>query len=633
VLLAFASTIDLSNADRCGFKGDEATYYSLTYSLVRDRDFRYERQDLVRVWDEYCAGPQGVFLKKGKRIVGLTRTDRFPYVGLAKRDDPVPTRLYYSKSFIYPLVAAPFVWLFATHGFLILNALLLSLDLFVAYSFLTARGSARGAALAYAAVFFGASIVPLYFVWMTPEVFNISLALYALVLWAYKEARPAEDGGRGFLMDARSDYLAAALLGILIFSKPTHGLMLLPVAGLSAWRGHWRRVAGVTALCAAVAVALFAWNAAITGEFNYQGGYRKTFVSQIGYPFANDRETFDNIGGVHGRQDLLVGDVLANRHTLTVLRHNAWYFLVGRSAGLLPYFFPGLLSAALFFLRGGKRVWQWLVLATVVVSSVAMLLLWPFTFSGGGGPIGNRYFLPFYPMLLLLTPPLTGFGAPLAALAMGTLFTAKVLFNPFFSSIYPGEHMKSGPLRWLPLELTLINDLPVAQYPERMKRPLGGSPPVLAYLPDDNAYNPEGEWLWVKGKSSAEIVLRAPVQDIGGGRFVTKAIVRLDVEIKNGGRPGRVVVSTGAERRALDLKASEVARFTLAVPDGIPYRRDEQPTSYLYDICVSASSGFVPFLEGAPGETDSRFLGAYVHLVPEYIDAETSTWSIVPQKN
>jgi hypothetical protein len=37
----------------------------------------------------------------------------------------------------------------------------------------------------------------------------------------------------------------------------------------------------------------------------------------------------------------------------------------------------------------------------------------------------------------------------------------------------------------------------------------------------------------------------------------------------------------------------------------------------------------VPFLE-VPGSSDSRFLGARVRLVPEYTDAETTTWQIRP---
>src|SRR5262249_6866886 len=161
--------------------------------------------------------------------VGLGRTNRFPYIGLIRRDDPGRnSRLFYSKSFIYPLAAAPFVALFGTNGFLILHALLVTVAFFLAYTFLVARGSAPGPALTYAGVFFVASVVPVYFVWLTPEIFNFSLALYALFLWAYKEV--AADMNRpGWLAGPASDYAAAALIGLLIFSKPTHGLLLMPL--------------------------------------------------------------------------------------------------------------------------------------------------------------------------------------------------------------------------------------------------------------------------------------------------------------------------------------------------------------------------------------------------------------------
>ena len=265
--------------------------------------------------------------------------------------------------------------------------------------------------------------------------------------------------------------------------------------------------------------------------------------------------------------------------------------------------------------------------ATAAGAMVVMLVLWPFTYSGGGGPVGNRYFLSLYPLLLLLTPPLAGIGAAAVALAVGALFTARILLNPFYSSFNPGEHLKSGPLRWLPLELTLLNDLPVAAKPDRMKRPLGGDPPVLAYFPDDNAYDREDDgWFWVKGKSRAEAILRAPVVDVGGGRIVTKAISSLGIEIQNGANPDRVTVSTGRQSRTLDMKPAEVARLDMAVAAGVPYRRDEQATSYVYTVSIRTTSGFVPFLL-VPGQSDARFLGARVHIVPQYTDAETSIWT------
>ena len=287
-----------------------------------------------------------------------------------------------------------------------------------------------------------------------------------------------------------------------------------------------------------------------------------------------------------------------------------------------------MLSALLFLTRGRRRPWQWLVAATIVGAIVGMLLVWPFTYTGGGGPVGNRYFLSFYPLFLLLTPPLSGLGAAGVALTVGALFTSKILLNPWYASFNPGDHMKAGPLRWLPLELTLLNDLPVAAHPERTKQLLGGDPPVLAYFPDDNAYDREPDgWFWVRGRSRAEVILRAPVVNAGGGQFVTKAITRLAIELQNNPFADRVTVSTGRESRTLEMKPDEAARIELEVAAGVPYRRDEQPTSYVYVLTIGTTSGTVPFLMAPGASPDSRYLGVRVHIVPQYVDAETSTWT------
>jgi hypothetical protein len=631
LLLAFASTLDLPKVAQ-NFKGDEATYYSLTHSLAHDFDFTFERKDLARVWEEFTAGPEGIFLKRGK-VTRIRRSDHFPYVRRVKLEDPVRTRLYYAKSFIYPLVAAPFVFLFGTHGFLILHALLLSLDLFVAYTFITARGSPPFAALSYAAVFFAASVVPVYFVWLTPELFNVSLVVYTLFLWSYKEVaadRPVATAT--FLWGARSDYLAAALAGVLTFSKPPHAIFMFPLVALAANRRQWRRAAGMLAVWALVTGGLFAANAGITGEFNYQAGDRKTFYGREGFPFANERETFESIGPVRERGSVMVADVLANRHTLTVLRHNVVYFVFGRFCGLVPYFFPGVLSGLLFLAVRPRQLWQWLAAATIVTAVLVLLVMTPFTYSGGGGPVGNRYFISFYPLFLFLTPPLAGLVPATVALIGGSLFTAQILLNPIYSSLHPGEPAKSGPLHALPIELTLLNDLPMALNADRTRRPLAGTPPMLAYFPDDGAFSPEGDAFWLRGKSRADVILRAPVADVGGGRFVSKTITKLAIEVQNGGDPGRVGVSTGAESRTLTMTPAEIARFTLAVPEGVPYHRDENPTSYLYVVSFRTTAGFVPFLD-APPSNDSRFLGARIRLVPEYADAETTVWSPTSTKD
>ena len=226
VLAGFSLSLDLPKT-KLGFQGDEATYYSLGHSLARDLDFTFERRDLVRVWDEF-PGPEGIFLKQGK-TVDLQRTGTFPYLRVVRTPDPRPDRLYYGKSYIYPLIAAPFVRVFGTNGFLVLHAVLMTLNILAAYTFLRARRSSAGTALAYAVVFFGASIVPVYFVSLSPELLNVSLVLYAFCLWSLKETAVEGAAGGGWLHGSRADYLAAALLAVATFSKPSHALLLFPL--------------------------------------------------------------------------------------------------------------------------------------------------------------------------------------------------------------------------------------------------------------------------------------------------------------------------------------------------------------------------------------------------------------------
>jgi hypothetical protein len=621
VSLAFALSVDFPRAAH-GFKGDEATYYSLTYSLVRDRDFAFQRRDLVRVWEEF-PGPEGIFLKRGSEIDGIEWSSSFPFVRLVQSPDSSRARLYYGKSYIYPLFASPFVALFGTNGFLVFHALLLALDLALASRFLVARGSSPGVAATFAAVFIFASVVPVYFVWIAPELFNFSLVLAAFVLCAYKwtperSADSPPDRFERFLRSPASDYVAAILLGLATFSKPTHALLMLPFAAMMLLRRDIRRLIAAGLIWTVVVGGLFAINAASSGELNYQGGFRKPFYSSTGFPFANNWEKFDNIGQVVATNAVPL-DILLHRETATVIGWNLFYFVVGRYSGLLPYFFPGVVAALLFFAATRQRErWQWLIAGGIVVGILFLIAYMPYTYSGGGGPIGNRYFLSFYPLFLFLTPPLASLTPALVALAIGSLFTAKLVWNPFYTSFNPGEHAKSGPLRMLPIELSLLNDLPVGGDVDRAKRSLGGVPPVLAYFPDDGAYLPEGESFWVRGGARADVILRAPAPPDQDGRPKPLSIRRLAIEVTNGAVPNRVTISAGLRHVRLDLAPGEVRAVDFKPAGGVPYAPVQASISYVYSLSITTTVGFVPFLEQPGGTNDSRYLGASVKLTPVY---------------
>lgn len=609
VLIAWALSVDFVKASNGGFFGDGATYYTLAHSLADDLDFEYQRQDLVRVWKEFPSGPQGIFLKRG-------------------RDN----HLFFAKSFIYPLFAAPFVWLFGTNGFLVLHAVLMTLCFLCAYAFLAAR-SHPVAALIFAGAFLFISVTPVYLVQLAPDFFNFAIILFAYFFWCYKEvAGPIAPASlrswrtRWFLAP-RSDVVAAILLGIATFSKPTHVGLIAPLLVSALMRSQWRRCATIGAVFGVVTAGLFAMNIAVTGEWNYQGGDRKSFYSIEGggFPFQTEQRTFDTVGlGKVGGGVLT--EVLTSRDALVdVFRHNLAYFFIGRHTGFAIYFLPGMMAMFLFLAATRDRaVWQWLTLGAGLGSAVVLLLYMPFTYSGGGGPVGNRYFLGTYAVFLFLVPPLQTAVPGLLAMALSALFVAPILSNPFYAATHPAEHSKTGLFRWLPIELTMVNDLPVNVTPSRTRQPLGGTPPVFAYFIDDNVYNREVDAFWVKGESSADLLLRAPISvetaaAVAPGRSLR--IEKLTVHLETGPKPNRVTVSTNGDTRVVDMPASSQRSFELYMPSGVPYRPDPRfPTNYVYRLSIRSESGFVPMFENGSG--DSRFLGVMVRLVPHYAEPD-----------
>jgi hypothetical protein len=635
VLIAWALTVDLRRSIP-GFFGDAATYYSMGHSLAADFDFEFRRDDLLRVWQEFPSGPEGIFLKRGRDVQGVAWSSSPPFFEILSSPDPDPNRLYYGKGFIYPLAAAPFVWLFGTNGFLVFHAVLLTICFACAYGFLVAR-NAPLPALLFAGAFILLSVTPVYMVWITPDFFNFAVVLIAYFFWSYKEV-VAESATaclgavrRRWLLTPRSDIVAAVLLGIAAFSKPTNILLIGPPLALLVWRREWLRTVSVGTAFALVFAGLFAWNVAITGEWNYQGGEdRGTFYSMDpdgggprigGFPFQTEGHTFDTTGIVRETNRVPV-EVLATTDALVhVFRRNLGYFFFGRHTGFVPYFFAGAVAVVLF-LAGARRrpLWQWLTLAGGLGSAIALILYMPYSYSGGGGPVGNRYFLGVYPVFLFVVPPLAGLGAPLVAVLGSALFTAQLLLNPFTASFRPAEHVKSGPYRWLPAEMTLLNDLPMNVTPHKVKQPLGGTPPVLAYFLDDNAFPREGDAFWVRGRSRAEFMLRAPVVTeltAAGERHRSLRITRLEVHLETGAEPNRVTVTTGAGREVVEIPKNDGRVLDLPMPDGVPYHLDPRfPMNYVYTVSVASESGFIPMFWSGGG--DARYLGVFVRLVPHY---------------
>ena len=597
-----ALSVDFPHA-AMGIQSDEATYYMMGHSLAEDGDLAYRREDLMRVWEEFPTGPNGVFLKRGRDITDAGLMLRPPFFRTSAVPDPDRSRLFYGKAFIYPLIASPFVKVLGTNGFLALNALLLALAVWCGYLFLQARMAPATAAV-LAGGFVMASVVPVYFVWITPELFNFSVALLAYFCWLYKEvASPGEAGRRTrWLFGPSSDLVAAVLIGLLTFSKVTNALLLLPIPIWLAWRRRWGAAVATGAVFALCAGGLFLTNMAIVGEWNYQGGERNTFVGE--FPFQSEGSTFT--AGLPMARNESQADIIFDRRVFwTNLTHNLGYYFVGRYSGLVAYFFPAVFALLAFLAAPRRRPgWQYLVLAAGIAQILLFVISLPYTWFGGGGSVGNRYFMGVYGLFLFLLPPISRTWIAIVPWIVGGLFMAKLVLNPFMSSIRPGEYAQSGPLRLLPVELTNVNDLPINTDAARVLVWFGNNeglndPGFQIYFLDDNAFDREADKsVWVKGESRAEFLIKTD-----------RPMRRLQLTL-SAGPVGTTARATVAGRtQEVTLGPGESQQVTFQLDEGFPY----QARSFVWPISISSSHGFVPIFYGP--STDTRYLGVRVKPV------------------
>ena len=580
-----------------GFHSDEATYYMMGHSLVEDFDLEYRKTDLVRVWEEFPAGPAGVFLKRGQRLSG--------------KPDPDKDRFYFGKSFIYPLFAAPFIAIFGTNGFLILNALLLALVLLCGYLFLHARSGPWPSAL-LAASFVMASVIPVYSVWIMPEAFNFSLASLAYFCWLYKEVASPDRSPRGtaWLFTGRSDLAMAVLLGIVTFSKPTYAPLFagpcvfwLFRPGGSFVASAFRRTILPTLAFLLVGGGLFGVNTLITGTWNYQGGpERKSYIAE--FPFQTENST--TLQGADKVREDGMTDVIFNRRTfVSNLLHNLEYFFAGRYAGMLGYYFPGLFALLLMLSAPRRRpLWQWLVLGGALAQGLIFVISTPYTWSGGG--VGNRYFTGGYGVMLFLLPPIESLAAAFLPWAIGGLFVAPMVMNPFVASFRPAENAKAGPLRMLPVELTLLNDLPVFTEGESRSRAWMGNTGAgdvgfLVSFLDDNTHGREADnqSFWTRGNSRADLVFKAD-KPIRKATFVVAA----------GPVPVDVTIHLHGKRYDVHVDAGGTEQISASMPDGVIYEKEVQGV-HLWNVRIITKNGFTPIFYDS-NANDARYLGARI---------------------
>jgi hypothetical protein len=259
-IIFFSFATDLPKTKKGGFFSDESTYFSIIQSLAFDGDLEYSRADIVRIREIFWVGPTGVFL--------------------TKRHDG---RIYYAKSFIYPLAVAPFFRLFGTHGLLLANGLMIFFVLLMGFLLLR-QHHPQEKSFFFTIMYIFASITFIYIWWMTADLFNFFVNFAGLFFFFYYFKKPAWNSLAGL-------FFAAA-----IFSKPNNILHIGILFLLLLYQKDWKKLIGMALICLLVLSGLLYFSYSQTGAFNFMGGERRTFYGN--FPFERPDFTATTIGAV-----------------------------------------------------------------------------------------------------------------------------------------------------------------------------------------------------------------------------------------------------------------------------------------------------------------------------------------------
>jgi hypothetical protein len=589
-LLLGVASVDLAELSQDAFWSDGATYTTMALSLAEDGDLRYEARDALRIRRLFGHGPQGIFLKRSSGGLTADEVSGFPWL---RRVTPEEGRVYFAKAAAYPIAAAPLVRLFGANGLLLTNAVFLAGAML--FGFVEARRLAPpGRALVLTLAIFLGGVTPLYLLWPQPEIFNVGVIVVAL--WAWRRDRP---------------WLSAVLFGIATYSKPTNLFLALPL-GVSpllvrslrelGW-GLWTSVRRGLVL-AAVTLAFYGANVLVTGEWNYQGGERKTFHGPV-FPFEAAGVTFGNSGfwmttnrvgpAVEGdEQQLSRGEAALSAEELRgAFLANLGYFWYGRYGGALPYFPTVVLAVAAFLLLGPRAAPGWLALAALCVSWLFYIWLIPANWYGGGGTVGNRYFLNLVPLALYLVPKGREWAVSLAGSGLAVWALWPIAAAPMTHTLHPGWHAMRAPFTLLPAELSMLNDLSFNIEAWRKKQSIGdtgdhgkGWPAernaYWLYFPDNGTWGREDVdghlGFRIKPGQRTEVLLR------------TQAPARwIEIRVSGLGPGESVGVELGGESRALAAAAGASAVTRLEPGPGFIYYN-----SWVYPLRLRMASRPAP---------------------------------------
>ena len=265
---------------------------------------------------------------------------------------------------------------------------------------------------------------------------------------------------------------------------------------------------------------------------------------------------------------------------LPLLVESTGYFLVGRHTGLFPYMPFSLIALALFLLNGRRSTERWATVVALASIALYFLIFINFNWHGGGGFIGNRYFVMAYPAFLFLVTTIRPTWLTAVGYALGGLFVGGILATPFGAPVRNPTlqaHVRNYPFTMLPLEFSLRHQTPGYWGDLETEGWFWGR--------RDN-FRPHGNEFLLHGGTTVEIWM-----------MMTEPLDRAVFQLKNEATDNRVVVRLGSDRQVLHFEGPGAQQVELK--PGRPYkiRREREIDNHIYRLRVESQRSQIIVLE------------------------------------
>ena len=557
-------------------KADEPAYLLAALSLIEDGDLRCEPKDLARLFQEYPYAPV--------------------YNLILSTDDGWRT-VFFGKPYLFSFLAAPFAGLWGTNGLVFFNSLLLIAMIWMGTLYLR-RYNPDWLAATFSAGFFLISTTYRYVYWLQPELLNMfsTAACLFFGLHAFHPGRERQKPGSGSWTERlawlRSNDVAlvasAATLALGVYNKPMLAAIGLPVCvrllRLRRWRdlGIWLLSAAVaTGAIAGVAVAFTGHPTAYLGIDRLGFNIHTPHVMPIDPiepstdPTEPEKELGKETAGWWWVFNMPV-------FTLAELGEDLVYFLIGRHTGLFLYQPFSLLALGLFAAFGLRKLERWVILAALAMVAFFCLTFLSHNWHGGGGFVGNRYFIMVYPAFLFLVTRIRPDWIVVTGFAAGGLFVSSLLFSPFGLAVPAPTlqaHARNHPFQLFPIEHSLIEIPGYAGYANA----------GIFFRGRKDYVRVEGHDLWVTGGEQAVVWMQSlePITEL---TFDVRSRVP-DNEVVLRIEDSEVRLNAGPEPQRIVLKPS---RPTLVRTDRHRANWEEVLAIKVYRMEIRTATGEMP---------------------------------------